>query len=47
MDFIVALPRVLSGRDAVMVLLYRCSNMVYFIAYHKSYDATYIVDLFS
>jgi len=46
MDFIIALPRTPRGKHAIMVIVNRFSQMTYFIAYHKSDDATYIADLF-
>jgi len=46
MEFIVALPRTPLGKYAIMVVVDRFSNMAYFIACHKSDNATYITDLF-
>jgi len=45
-DFLMALLRTPRGKDVIIVVVNRFSKMNHFIAYHKSDDATYIVDLF-
>ena len=46
MDFIVALPRILQGKDAIIVVVDQFFKMAHFITCHKSDDATHIADLF-
>jgi len=46
MDFILGLPRSRKGRDSIFVIVDKFSKTTYFIACHKTDDATNIDDLF-
>jgi len=46
MDFIVAFPQSLRGKDDIMLVVDQFPKMAYFITYHKRDDVMYIVDLF-
>jgi len=43
MDFI---PRTLRGKDAIMVVVDKCSKMTHFFPCHKTDDTSYIVDIY-
>jgi len=46
MNFILGLPRSRKGRDSIFVIVDKFSKTTYFIACHKTDDATNIDDLF-
>ena len=45
-DFILGLSRTKKGQDIIFMAIDRFSKITHFIAYHKTDDATNIVDLF-
>ena len=46
MDFILGLSRSKRGKDFIFVVIDRFSKIMYLIEYHKTDDATNIVNLF-
>ena len=46
MNFILGLPKYRRGNDSIYIIVDSFSKMTYFIACHKSDNASYIADLF-
>lgn len=46
MDFILGLPKTTRGHGSILVVVDRFFKMAYFVPYHKTFDAIFVIRMF-